>query len=922
MVWEELERLAKGYLPQWKISRESPDVGGVIALLYAELMEKVLERYQEMPERALQEIQQISGIHPAPASPARTILVMEIDRAAKEGIIIQKGSRFLAELDGREESVVFCTEQELLAIHAELTDILEISQKNRTVYAGKCQDALFPCSLFHMERKTPRKPYGAFSKTCTRENIYQEELVIFHPGILKEPVRIPRAVFDGADPRYLGARIQAYGMGIRPQILYDGNQELDLERAAIFGRELQEYKECYIGHDSVFQQGGARIDIHFALRFEIYRMQPDKIKDEWKVIKRKPKEISVPVPVYMDEVAYSYYNGIGWKRLELLDSMADIFSRENDVSPGTTDCHLAFVCPYDWQPVITGGQELRCLRIQAVYAGHSWRMDAEFHYPVLENLRLSYSHGPSGVLPQRFVSVQGAAKRELTNKGRFGGHRPGIPMFLPFPYDGESILFGFDRVFPSGNISLYLILGEQKRSTGVRIQYEYSVKNGFEPLEAVDTTECLSRSGTVMFYLPENAGMLEVEGRKRFWIRMKLSSDGTDRSTDFAPSLHMVYLNGVEAFNYEWSEFKDYYLDEPVPFLECNLEGGQILEAEVMVNEKEVLSETEMLRMLDGPWGKEGRIHMEKDYRGKISEFYVKWPEVENFELVQEPHRGYMLDRQEKKIKFGDGRIWKIPECSNGTSFYIRVKTCDGTAGNLSPMQSFHPAVSQTFLRKIYQPGHASGGCDAGRSSKTGQRGNFLKNSRDRLVSANDYVSEIQTFSEQVAEVKLIKTGSGKEKLIVFMKDYKDGSASYWQIKPVLHELIQEKSVLADKAEIIIEKPIFVQVSIEVWGICPPYKMMEAKQRLQEKIRRFFEPEDFWRIGKLPERMELEAMLRAGNVDISIQYFNAVFQYQDSKGIHTWNLDHKISIPEAVCINGKHSIHLGGKALVYRRQAI
>lgn len=921
MVWEEVERLAKGYLPQWKLSRESPDVGGVIALLYADLMEKILEKYQGMPERAIQEILKISGIHPAPASPARTILVIEIDRAAKEGILIRKGSRFLAELDEREEQVVFCTEQEFLAIYAELTDILQISQKNRTIYVRSCPDALFPLSLFHMEKDEPFKSDGALSKTCACENIYQEELVISHPGILKEPVRISRAVFHGTAPRYLGARIQAYGMGIRPQVLYDGNQELDWESAAIFGRELQEYKECYIGHDSVFQQGGARIDIHFTLQFEIYRMQQDETEDEWKVIKRKPKEISALVPVYMDEVAYSYYNGVGWKRLEILDGMTDIFSRENDVSPGTTDCHLAFVCPYDWQPVITGGQELRCLRIQAIHAGGSWRMDAEYHYPVLKNLRLMYSHGPSGVLPQKTVAIQGTVETELTNKGQFGGHHPGIPVFLPFPYDGESILLGFDRVFPSGNISLYLILEEQKKNPGVRIQYEYSVQNGFRPLETVDTTECLSRSGTVMFYLPENAGMLKVEDRKRFWIRMKLSASGsgTGGNLDFAPCLHMVYLNGAEAFNYNWSEFKDYYLDEPVPFLECNLEGEQILEAEVMVNEKEVLSEKEMLQMLDGSWGQEGRIHMEKDYRGKISEFYVKWPEVESFECKQESRRGYVLDRQEKKIKFGDGRIWKIPECSNGTAFYVRVKTCDGTAGNLNPMQSFHPAVSQTFLRKIYQPGHASGGCDAKMRSKTGQKGDFLRN---RLVSAKDYVSEIRTFSEQIAEVKLIKTGFGIEKLIVLMKDHKDGPASYWQIKPVLHELIQEKSALAAGAEIIIEKPIFVQVSVEVWGSCSSHHMMEAKQLLQDRIRCFFEPEDFWRIGKLPERMELETMLRAGDAGISIQYFNAVFQYQDSKGVHTWNLDHQISIPEAVCINGKHSIHLGGNKVVYRRQAI
>lgn len=922
MVWKELEKLAKDYLPQWSISRKSPDAGGVIALIYAELMEKTLHKYQEMPGRALQEILRISGMRPAFASPSRTILVIEIDGAAKEGIFIRKGSRFLADLDGREEPVVFCTEQELLAIHANLTDILQISQKRRTIYARKCPDTLFPIDLFRMENQSHSKLNDANLEQSICESIYQEGLVIFHPGILQEPVRIPRFVFGEAAPRYLSSRIQAYGMGIRPEVLYDGTQELELERAAIFGRELSEYKECYIGHDFVFRQGGARIVLNFDLHFGMYCMQPDETEEDWKLIKRKPKEIPIPVPVYAEEVTYSYYNGIGWKRLEILGGMTKIFSKESEAHAGRMHCQLIFWCPYDWQPVITGGRELRCLRIQILHAGRSWRMDAQHHYPVLEQLRLTYSHGPSGILPRKVISVQGIRKTELLSKRRFGDQQPGIPMFLPFPYDGESMLFGFDQVFPSGNISMYLVLEEQEKATGVSILYEYSAQNRFEPLEAVDTTECLSRSGTVAFWLPGNAGMLNIEGRECFWIRMRLSGNEAEKSLNFVPCLHMIYLNGVEAFNYEWTEFKDYYLDEPVPFLECTVNGNQILEAEVFVNEKEVLTEDEMLHMLNGPWGREGRIHMELDYLGKIAEFYVKWTEVESFECEHGFRRGYVLDRQEKKIKFGDGRVWKIPECTNGTAFCIRVKTCDGTAGNSDPMQTYHPAVLQTFLRKVYQPEHAAGGCDAGLQSKMEQRGNFLRNSGNRLISTKDYVTEIRTFSEQIAEVKLIKMLSGRQKLVVLMKDYVKGPASYWQIKPVLQQAIRDKKALADAEDIVIEKPIFVQVSVEVWGNCQTQKIMEAKQCLLEHIRRFFEPEDFWKIGKLPNRMELETMLRTGDKNISIRYFNAVFQYQDSAGMHIWNLDRKILIPEAVCLNGTHRVHLGGESIAYRRQVI
>ncbi len=919
MVWEDLKKLAKDYLPQWSISRNSPDIGGVIALIYAELMEKTLQKYEEMPSRALQEILQISGMRPAFASPARTILVIEIDRAAKEGVLIRKGSRFFADLDERDKPVVFCTEQELLAVHANLTEILQISQKKQTIYARKSPDRLFPISLFHMENGSSGKSGGTLLESYASENIYQEELVVSHPEILQDPVRIPRSIFGEMTPWYLGARIQAYGMGIHPEILYDGNQELDLERAAIFGRELLEYKECYIGQDSVFRQGGAKIVLDFTLHFETYCVQPDKTQEEWKVIKRKTREMPSPVPVYAEEVAYSYFNGVGWKRLEILDGMTGIFSKEYEADSKREDCQLTFWCPYDWQPVIAGGRELRCLRIQVIHAGRGWQMDAQYHYPVLEGLRLSYSHGPSGVLPEKVTSVQGVLKTELQHKGRLGNVQPGKRMFLPFAYDGESMLLGFDQIFPSGNISLYLILEEQERVPGITIQYAYSAQNGFESLEVLDTTNGLCHSGIVMFWLPENAGMLKVEGRERFWIRIKIIGVDTKKGIEFAPCLHMVYLNGVEALNYEWSEGKDYYLDEPVPFLECRINGEQILEAEVWVNEKEIWSEKEMLNIWKGPWGMEGRVRMERDYRGKITEFYVKWDEVESFECKEGLRRGYVLDREEKKIKFGDGRNWNIPECTSGTAFYIRVKTCDGAAGNLRPMQAYHPAVLQTFLRKAYQPGHAIGGCDAGVQAHMEQRGNFLRNSGNRLISIKDYVSEIRTFSEQIAEVKLIKTLSGTEKIVVLMKDYIDGPASYWQIKPAIQEAIRKKRVLADKEDLVIEKPIFVQVSVEVWGNCPPHKIIEAKQRLQDRIYHFFGSEDFSKIGKLPNRMELETMLRSGDVEVSIRYFNAVFQYQDLKGVHTWNLDAKVSIPEAVCLNGIHQVHLqGGESIAYK----
>ena len=72
-ILDKIKSLAKSYTPEWQFNEDDPDIGSVIALLFADQMQDNVRRYNTTLERDYVELVNMLGISPKAAYPATVL---------------------------------------------------------------------------------------------------------------------------------------------------------------------------------------------------------------------------------------------------------------------------------------------------------------------------------------------------------------------------------------------------------------------------------------------------------------------------------------------------------------------------------------------------------------------------------------------------------------------------------------------------------------------------------------------------------------------------------------------------------------------------------------------------------------------------------------------------------------------------------
>lgn len=932
-IQTEMERLAKSYIPEWHFNTVTPDIGSVIGMIYAEQMAWNMEAYKRLPQECFREFLEQLRIRSAYAQPAEVALVLEVDDNLTRGIDIKQGSRFFGNVQEKEEPLIFRTSNPIHAVPQRLIHMLAVSASEKKIVLRE----QFPVRLFDYEGKTEFYERVFFKHPILAEKLSENFKLHFKGtkkgveldslfadreqfGMVHKPeeqaIVLERKIPSQESISIAGVSMTAEEEGVCPQFIYDGSQELDLEQAQVFGEELQLYKECYIGQDHVFAQKDAQITMTFSLEFIACDLQYPEPEEELKLIKKQKKVQSKEpqVRVYAQKVSLSYFNGQGFRKLECKGDVLHMFDAGNKKNNG--EYQIQFICPKDWERMTVGGYDTKCIRIQVVKADQCYVPGGIHFCPVLHRFRLAYSYEENVLIPEKIVRQRGSVQEELTDTlGKWGE----AELFTRFPYEGNYMLFGFDQIFREGPVSLYFVLESRKNAVAADLRFEYSSNTGFRPLEVQDHTSGFSASGTISFYPPEDMAQQVIEGKRACWIRVRCG-ENVLHPAQFHPQLERVYMNGVEAWNVEETELEDYNIDESRPNMSFPVRGDQIIDAEVWVNERYRLTDTQMKEYMEHMTD---RVQAEYDFKGNISEFYVKWEETEDFEHL--PHSGtedaqrgaryYILDRKGRKLRFGDGSKVQIPQYTRGTAFRVKIFHCAGSAGNVDAGVVTESASRIMFLKRIYNPLPAVGGSDMEREASTHRRGRNLLSTGGRLVTKRDYIREAMDFSKLIEQAEYVEGVDGSKQIILLMKDYEKGSRSFWQIKkPLLKHLLERGDMCRSKIDVV--EPIFVAVSVELWMTVTKEELIsEIKEDVKRCIRQYLCPlkterSNGWKIGMLPERAQIEMMLYSIKTEARIRRYHVSLSYTDQAGEHLMDLDRIKNHPFFVCTSGEHKIHV------------
>lgn len=986
-ILREMKERAVTYTPEWEFTENNPDAGSVIALIFARQMERNIRNADSALSRCHMELIHMLGLTPRPASPARSVAVMELDSDTVDGTTVSAGTRLLADGEGGRK-LVFETCSDLYVSNIRLNDILGISGR-----LGK--------AVSYMEDGALKGPAALFD--YSGDPVGENGVLICHPTMLDIPggcvylsaegnIPTPQLMELFSDADRFGfycsckdhfARIgvqdqkdgrlrlsldqcaekmdsdgKEYGMIYiksfkpaekpivlkklalsgewqeeKPELLAGRDGELVGEAVRPFGEKIELYDEFYVGSSRTFSRRGALVSMEFELSWEerIYSLESEAEPPDLKVI-RKKKYRAPESRIYRTAaaaVSAEYFNGVGWKRIPFKEDWGGLFG--GSVSGPVK---LTFRCPADWKETAAAGYEGLILRFKIIRADNCYLMPCIHKIPVLSGCRISCSYEGIWEEPERMTVCSGAERREV---------RPGdgVPVFTPFPYEGDSVFFGFEGSFTEGPICLFLKLREMGNRKAEKIIYEYSAQNGMKELQMIDHTEGLAASGTLTFLPPSDMAKLAVMGRERYWIRMKSENDGDTGDRGSLPVLEKILMNAAEAENVESGLEEKFFLDEAYAGEEIALGNRMILDAEVYVNEKSVLLDREMERLLlEAP----ERVRAEYDYLGGISAFFVRWEEVENFRGSGPEDRHYRLDRRKKTLQFGNGVRGKIPGEKRGTAYTVRVRFCDGEAGNVAAGAVSMLERAKMFVGSVCNITPASGGKDMESPEQLCARGEAVLSSLGRLVSQTDYIREVLSYSPGIAQAAMIigrdisgKRREGLVSLVLLMRDYRDGPDSFDRLKgPLKGYLLERCDGCINEANLCITKPLMIRIEVEIWACLRPGEQpLAVREKLLEALRLFLEPEtgraesgresgresrreNAWEsipknrreIGNLPRKSQITAMLHS--VRFSGHIVHVAASAVSGSGLRRYevDLDELGEQPFGVGINGEHRIHL------------
>lgn len=148
--------------------------------------------------------------------------------------------------------------------------------------------------------------------------------------------------------------------------------------------------------------------------------------------------------------------------------------------------------------------------------------------------------------------------------------------------------------------------------------------------------------------------------------------------------------------------------------------------------------------------------YAEYDLLGEIEQFYVRWREVDHFDQSEAGDRHFVVDRMNNRLHFGDGVHVQIPRTTEGIAFKVRICCCDGERANLPVGQIRETAQNLMFVDEIQNPIKAFGGRNMETMDSALRRGTALISSRGRLVSESDYEMAVLGFSSGIMQVKTV----------------------------------------------------------------------------------------------------------------------------------------------------------------------
>lgn len=902
-IREEILRLSQSYTPAWRFNQDDPDVGSVLALLFARMFAETVERYNGVLEHNFLHYLSALGGQLAPALPSRGFACLIPADEARSDTLVPRGEKLVAPVG--DTPVFFETTQDILVTPMGLRDIYAVSPKKDLI--AKLYDAGEPApfrlfdfseeplqkrsfALAHAQllwmRKgrlslnftTPTQDPGAkesldalgdcrFAMVTEQGEIalptpyrtvngYEMQIDMreswpLAPWMEKESRWLSITPKDPQKLKYLAfSDISLDLAGEAPaDALFTNDQEQNVQQCFAFGPTFSAYTDFVVGCDEALCKPGAQVSMDFALSYERVRIESMAGQNDidWKLVMRrsdvKPEE---EYDITISRVMWEYWNGLGWARLfpdERYDALFDAHMGEED-----RDVSVSFTVPEDMKPTLWGNRQGYFVRARILRVHNALRTRGWYVSPMVENMRLSYLYSD---VPQHIARQGNMQEDLLTADGFFAGGLPLMP-YPAWPHELPAMYFRFSRPLTGAPLRILFDLSAGMMDKLPSLRWEVlsaqNDKKQWLPLNGMDGTDSLQKTGLLTFVGTRDGAKETLFGETGWWLRLCCMDDGYDRLyADQLPKIEGIYPNAVAIEQRDSREVQFFTFDTVEAGMRVQLAQGNLLSCRVEIESLATLSRGEIQALSDS-----GQLTLIREADGTPKEAWVAWEGVSDLLLSGTEERHYQLDSIAGTLTFGHGRHGKMPHL--GARMRVHTSVGGGKAGNL-PAGAITGMTRQLgFIQQATNPLATYGGCDQETTEEAAGRIIAGIRHRGRAVCAADY--EALTLASSRSILRSIcyshrdehgQHMDGHVTVVFLQRDYMQGMAFGQQMGEQVYRYLAQRAPgdLVAQNRLHVVSPSFIRLNCRVEATVDSFDDIYAvQQEIKERLGGYLDPVD------------------------------------------------------------------------------
>lgn len=974
-IIEEIKQKAASYTPEWRFDVENPDIGTALALVYGELFSGTLKHMNRVAIKNEIAFFNCLGASLLPAVPARGYVRFALSSGEWGGVEVPMGTVVSADSGEEEDGIIrYETVDDMYVTPASVEAVYQTC--DNMDYVGCAWDGTREAGdipVFSRQTGNLQQHLLYMSHETVLDIRHSGEISLEFLGdqgrecadkILETLARPDQAVFEygcrdgfipferccvrdkkvicqkgGGQPAFETAQVggvasfwirlralnikllkemslsgiylKSRGSGIEPDTVYGNGAECSLARYFPFGESLSPYSEVYFGSDEVLGKRGARIDLSFGIDFIRIplEMKRDTVEWDW-VMRRSDFKPDLEYDITIDAVIWEYFNGSGWARLFSDNTGSDVFSVKN----GTMGQYrtLSFLSPMDMSPILVNAREACYVRARILKVNNLYKTLGSYVVPLLSGTVLSYRFDGGSAAPRDVVTVNNLEERVFRGGDVF---RSALHPFLQTGWDRPAMYLGFSGPVSGGPVKLFMQVKNPADRTDGLLAWEYRTGKKWKPLNLADETEAFSKTGIITMAGAWDMERTRLFGRELCWIRTcDVNGCYEAEREGNSPILSGIFENTTKIVNVDRRETEYFTMTAYQENTRFNLEGENIWELEVCVDERSSLSERELEQLRQ-----QGRVRIVRDDTGMAANAWVRWSAVEDFIESSADDRHYAYNPTEGYILFGSGRRGRIPPVSGEPNIQVRYVSGGGRRGNVAAgrINKLNRAIG--FINEVANPEELTGGGDKETLREALNRSAAAVRTQKKAVTLRDYEELAMFASREIRQAKCFsclddrgQPLAGAVTLVVLPKNHREGQKGFARIKGEVFRYMRDKisgSLLAE-GKFLIAEPVYVRMQVRVEAVVRDFNLIfRVRRGILQALETFFQPdgqEGQWQIGDLPDHMQIRNAVN-GVEDVSClrKVFVSMYVFQNGRWVET---DRVANQRFAYPIGGEHEI--------------